>query len=74
MYGSDKVFNLFNDWLVSSTNGDDPTKMMNNLLKFILEIRRDMRNGDTKLKTDDILLNLTQSREEVKKLKQFPSH
>lgn len=74
MYGSDKVFNLFNDWLVSSTNGDDPTKMMNNLLKFILEIRRDMRNGDTKLKTDDILLNLTQSREEVKKLKLFPSH
>lgn len=69
MYGSDKVFRCFNDWLVCSSQNVDNKTMMKKLLVFMLEIRKDLRNGDTNLTVNDILLNITQSQEEVQKLK-----
>lgn len=67
MYGSDKVFMAFNTWLLSTTSSNDKAQFAA-FLDFVLEIRKDLCNNKTKLKKKDILLNLTQSEEEVRKL------
>ena len=66
MYGSDKVFNTFNKWLLSTTNSNDKAQFAA-FLDFVLEMRKDLCNK-TKLTKHDILLNLTQSEEEARKL------
>jgi len=72
MYGSDKVFQAFNTWLLlsnkESNNGNNNKEQLVAVLDFILEMRKDMCNNNTKLTTHDILLNITQSEEEAKKL------
>ena len=65
MYGSDEVFKAFNRWLV---NASQPWQF-DEFLKFILNIRKDIC-GKTKLTTDDILLNLLQNKEEIRKFKE----
>ena len=67
MYGSDKVFKAFNKWLLSTTNSNDKAQFAA-FLDFVLEMRKDLCNNKTKLKKKDILLNLTQSEEEARKL------
>ena len=67
MYGSDKVFRAFNKWLVVAFENNNKTQF-NAFLEFVLEMRKDMFYGNTKLTKHDILLNLTQSEEEAKKL------
>jgi len=67
MYGSDKVFKAFNKWLLSTTNSNDKAQF-SAFLDFVLEMRKDLCNGKTKLTKHDILLNLTQSEEEARKL------
>lgn len=67
MYGSDKVFKAFNKWLLSTTESNEK-KQLAAFLDFVLEMRKDLCNNKTKLKTHDILLNLTQSEEEARKL------
>lgn len=67
MYGSDKVFKAFNTWLLAAKE-DNNKKQFSYFLDFVLEMRRDMCNGKTKLTKHDILLNLTQSVEEARKL------
>lgn len=67
MYGSDKVFKAFNNWLLS-TNHFDSKDQLSAFLTLVLEIRKDLCNGKTKLTKHDILLNLTQSEEEARKL------
>ena len=67
MYGSDKVFKAFNTWLLSTTNSNDKTQL-DAFMEFVLEMRKDIFNGKTKLTKHDILLNLTQSEEEARKL------
>lgn len=67
MYGSDKVFRTFNAWLTHA-NDSDTKEQLRFLLEFMLEIRRDLCGNHTKLKEKDILLNLTQSEAEVKKI------
>ena len=50
---------------------DDKTKAiegLNAFLNFVLEMRKDLCNNKTKLTKHDILLNLTQSEDEAKKL------
>ena len=42
--------------------------MLNKVLELLVLIRKDLQNG-SKLKVDDILLNIVQSEDEVKKLK-----
>lgn len=67
MYGSDKVFRAFNKWLVVAYENNNKTQF-DAFLEFVLEMRKDMFSGNTKLTKHDILLNLTQSEEEARKL------
>ena len=67
MYGSDKVFKAFNTWLLSTTTTNDKAQF-DAFLDFVLEMRKDLCNGKTNLTKHDILLNLTQSEEESRKL------
>lgn len=67
MYGSDKVFKAFNTWLISTMSTNDK-KQFAAFLNFVLEMRKDLCNNKTKLTKYDILLNLTQSEEEARKL------
>ena len=67
MYGSDKVFKAFNNWLLLTTLNNDK-KQFSAFLDFVLEMRKDLCNNKTKLTKHDILLNLTQSEVEAKKL------
>lgn len=64
MYGSDEVFKAFNKWLVNAST----PQQIDFYLEFILSIRKDIC-GKTKLKKDDILLNLIQNDEELQKFK-----
>lgn len=69
MYGSDKVFKAFNTWLLStSTTSANDKVQFAAFLDFVLEMRKDLCNGKTNLTKHDILLNLTQSEEEARKL------
>lgn len=65
MYGSDEVFKAFNNWLERAST----PRQFDAYLNFILAIRKDIC-GKTKLKKDDILMNLIQNREELKKFKE----
>ena len=67
MYGSDSVFKAFNKWLLSTSNSNDKAQFAA-FLDFVLEMRKDLCNNKTKLTKHDILLNLTQSEEEARKL------
>ena len=67
MYGSDDVFKAFNKWLIAS-NGVNVKGQLAAFLDFVLEMRKDLCNNKTKLTKHDILLNLTQSEEEARKL------
>lgn len=67
MYGSDKVFKTFNSWLLNATNREGNSQF-SAFLDFVLEMRRDLCNGKTNLTKHDILLNLTQSEDEARKL------
>lgn len=67
MYGSDKVFKAFNTWLLEAKENNDK-KQFSAFLDFVLEMRKDLCNGKTNLTKHDILLNLTQSEEEARKL------
>lgn len=67
MYGSDKVFKAFNKWLLSTTNSNNKDQFAV-FLDFVLEMRKDLCNNKTKLTKHDILLNLTQSEEEARRL------
>ena len=67
MYGSDDVFKAFNKWLIAS-NGVNVKGQLTDFLDFVLEMRKDLCNNKTKLTKHDILLNLTQSEEEARKL------
>lgn len=65
MYGSDEVFKAFNNWLEKAST----PRQFDAYLSFILAIRKDIC-GKTKLKKDDVLMNLIQNREELKKFKE----
>lgn len=67
MYGSDKVFKAFNNWLLLTASSNDKVQFAA-FLDFVLEMRKDLCNGKTNLTKHDILLNLTQSEEEARKL------
>ena len=67
MYGSDKVFRSFNKWLVVAFDNNNKNQF-DAFMEFVLEMRKDIFNGKTKLTKHDILLNLTQSEEEARKL------
>lgn len=65
LYGSDIVIEKFNMWLCSSIEENDGNIQMKYLLELVLEMRKDMRGGKTKITEKDILINLIQNRSEV---------
>lgn len=71
MYGSDKVFKAFNTWLLSTSvenNVENNKLQFSAFLDFVLEMRKDLCNNKTKLNKHDILINLTQSEDEARKM------
>lgn len=68
MYGSDKVFKAMNEWLKYCNPQYDQKEMLNKVLELLVLIRKDLQNK-SKLKVDDILMNIMQSKEELKKFK-----
>lgn len=68
MYGSDKVFKAFNLWLLKTGSSDSKAQFAAFLDFVLVEMRKDLCNNKTKLTKEDILINLTQSKEETLKL------
>ena len=68
MYGSDKVFKAMNEWLIYCNPQSGQKEMLNKMLKLLVLIRKDLQNN-SKLKEDDILMNIMQSEDEIKKFK-----
>lgn len=60
LYGSDEVFRSFNQWLLHCSE-PNPKTQLNDLLGFVIAMRKDVYGGRTKLTQGDFLLNLTQS-------------
>lgn len=69
MYGSDKVFLAFNQWLLHTTNQkEEGVLQLKDFLQFVLEIRKDLCGDDTKVTATDVLINLMQNEEEAKSI------
>lgn len=68
MYGSDRVFRKFNDWLTYTSENPGDQKHLSLYLDLMLEIRKDMRGNKTRISRNDIMQNLMQNRNELKKL------
>lgn len=67
-YGSDEVFKKFSAWLVYSNKSQGDIRHIHYFLEMMILIRKDMGNKRTKLIEKDILISLTQSEEEYKKI------
>ncbi len=68
MYGSDSVIKAFNKWLCSTTANETQATQLNAFLDFMIEIRKDMSGDSTKISKYDLLINLTQNKDEVNRL------
>lgn len=69
MYGSDEVIFALNKYLSSLTE-TRPGAQFNYFLDLMVLIRKDMC-GRTKVKQDDILLNIMQNKTELQKFKEY---
>lgn len=70
VYGSDEAFRAFTEYLCSCT----PNAVGNDakpLLDFMLVLRKEISGGKSSITIDDIMLNLMQSREELRKYHEF---
>lgn len=68
LYGSDEVFRSFNQWLLHCSEPASQLRL-NDLLGFVIAMRKDIYGGRTKLTERDFLLNLTQSEADADNLK-----
>lgn len=73
MYGSDQVFKAMNEWLKFCNPEYDQKEMLNKVLELLVLIRKDLQNN-SKLKVKDILLNIMQSEEEIRKFQSLNKH
>lgn len=72
MYGSDEVFHAFNEYLITSSKAPNaPKVIMNAFLQFILTIRQDMCGKHSKINQMDILINLLQDEDEIRRFYSF---
>lgn len=67
VYGSDEAFRAFTAYLCSCTPNSDGSDIFKPLLDFMLIVRREISGGKSSIATDDIMLNLMQSKEELRK-------
>lgn len=67
VYGSDEAFRAFTEYLCSCSPNTDVYDVFKPLLNFMLIVRKEISGGKSSISTDDIMLNLMQSREELRK-------
>lgn len=71
VYGSDEAFRAFTAYLCSCTPNSDGSNVFKPLLDFMLIVRREISGGKSSISTDDIMSNLMQSKEELRKYHEF---
>lgn len=71
VYGSDEAFRAFTAYLCSCTPNPDGSDVFKPLLDFMLIVRREISGGKSSISIDDIMLNLMQSKEELRKYHEF---
>lgn len=67
VYGSDEAFRAFTEYLCSCSPNSDGNDVIKPLLDFMLIVRKEISGGKSYISTDDIMLNLMQNREELRK-------
>lgn len=67
VYGSDEAFRAFTAYLCSCSPNSDGNDVIKPLLDFMLIVRKEISGGKSSISTDDIMLNLMQNREELRK-------
>lgn len=71
VYGSDEAFRAFTAYLCSCTPNSDGNDVFKPLLDFMLIVRKEISGGKSSISTDDIMLNLMQNKEELRKYHEF---
>ena len=71
VYGSDEAFRAFTEYLCSCSPNSDGNDVFKPLLDFMLIVRKEISGGKSSISTDDIMLNLMQNREELRKYHEF---
>lgn len=71
VYGSDEAFRAFTEYLCSCTPNTEGNDVFKPLLDFMLIVRQEISGGKSSISTDDIMLNLMQNREELRKYHDF---
>jgi len=66
IYGSDDAFRTFTTFLCESSK-DQQADYFTPFLNFMLIVRKEISGGKSAISTDDIMLNLLQSRSELQK-------
>ena len=67
VYGSDEAFRAFTASICSCSPNSDGNDVFKPLLDFMLIVRKEISGGKSSISTDDIMLNLMQNREELRK-------
>lgn len=67
VYGSDEAFRAFTEFLCCSTANYQSVELFKPFLNFMLIVRKEISGGKSTITTDDILLNIMQSRDEIRK-------
>ena len=67
VYGSDEAFRAFTAYLCSCSPNSDGNDVFKPLLDFMLIVRKEISGGKSSISTDDIMLNLMQNKEELRK-------
>lgn len=71
VYGSDEAFRAFTAYLCSCSPNSNGNDVFKPLLDFMLIVRKEISGGKSSISTDDIMLNLMQNREELRKYHEF---
>ena len=71
VYGSDGAFRVFTAYLCSCSQNSGGSDVFKPLLDFMLIVRREISGGKSSISIDDIMLNLMQSKEELRKYHEF---
>lgn len=71
VYGSDEAFRAFTAYLCSCSPNSDGNDVFKPLLDFMLIVRKEISGGKSSISTDDIMLNLMQNKEELRKYHEF---
>ena len=71
VYVSDEAFRAFTEYLCSCSPNSEDKDVFKPLLNFMLILRKEISVGKSTINTDDIMLNLMQSKEELCKYHEY---